>query len=94
MKVCSYGFTFPHRATRFSISSTVTSMPDKWLNYGAQGAVLQALRAHIVEGDIDLAANLPVSVVGDADAARLRDPFETHRNIDAVTKDIVRLARH
>ena len=30
-----------------------------------------------------------MSIVGNADAARFCDPFETHRNIDPVTKDIV-----
>jgi len=32
---------------------------------------------------------LPTSVVRDADTARLCNPFETHCNIDPVTKDIV-----
>ena len=30
-----------------------------------------------------------MSIVGNANPARLRDPFETHCNIDPVTKDIV-----
>jgi hypothetical protein len=53
------------------------------------GDVLQALGTHIVEGDIDLAADLTLRVIGDANAARLRDPLKAHRNIDPVTKDIV-----
>jgi hypothetical protein len=32
---------------------------------------------------------LPVSIVGNADSARLCDPFETHCNIDPITKDII-----
>jgi hypothetical protein len=32
---------------------------------------------------------LPTCVVRNADTAGLSDPFETHRNIDPVTKDIV-----
>jgi hypothetical protein len=47
------------------------------------------LRTHILKGDIYLAANLPVSVVGDANTTRFCDPFETHCNIDAITKDII-----
>jgi hypothetical protein len=30
-----------------------------------------------------------MGIVGDADTARFRDPFETYRNIDPITKDIV-----
>jgi hypothetical protein len=43
----------------------------------------------ILKRYIYLATNLPTSVVRDADAARLCNPFETHCNIDPVTKDIV-----
>ena len=47
------------------------------------------LRTHILKGDIYLAANLPVSVVGDANTTRLGETFETHSNIDAVAEDII-----
>jgi hypothetical protein len=47
------------------------------------------LSAHILEAALNLAPNLPVSIVGNANPTRLCDPFETHRNIDPVTKDIV-----
>jgi hypothetical protein len=53
------------------------------------GDILQYLRTHIVIIDIDLAPNLPMSIVRNVDAAWFCDPFETHRNIDPVTKDIV-----
>ena len=53
------------------------------------GDILQRLRTHVLKSDIDLATNLPVSIVGNANAARFCDLFETHRNIDPVTKDIV-----
>src|SRR5437879_13061649 len=45
--------------------------------------------SHIVEGDVDLSAELASRVVGDANAARLRDPLKAHRNIDRITKDVV-----
>ena len=51
--------------------------------------VLQALKAHIIVGEIDLAADLPVCVVRDADAARLRDSFEAGGDVDAIAKNIV-----
>jgi hypothetical protein len=53
------------------------------------GDILQRLRTCILKGDIYLATNLPVRIVGNAKAARFCDPFETHCNIDAVTKDII-----
>ena len=51
--------------------------------------VFQCLKAHIIVGEIDLAADLPVCVIGDADAARLRDSFEACRDVDAIAKNIV-----
>ena len=53
------------------------------------GDILQYLRTHIVIIDSDLAPNLPVSIVGNANPTRLCDPFETHRNIDPVTIDVI-----
>ena len=53
------------------------------------GDILQGLRTQILKRYIYLATNLPTCVVRDADTARLCDPFETHCNIDPVTKDIV-----
>ena len=53
------------------------------------GNILQRLRTHIVEGDINLAADLPLGVIGNADAAGFRNPFEPRGDVDAVAKDIV-----
>jgi len=53
------------------------------------GDVLQGLRAEIVEDGADLAADLPVRVVGDADAAGLGELFETGSDVDAVAENIV-----
>ena len=53
------------------------------------GDILQKLRTRVLKNDIYLATNLSVSIVGNANAARFCDLFETHRNIDPVTKDIV-----
>src|SRR5712672_3093779 len=51
--------------------------------------ILQVLRTHILEGYIELAADLPVSVVGDADAARLSNSLQPRCDVDAVAKDII-----
>src|SRR5229473_1431043 len=53
------------------------------------GDILQRLRTRVLKGDVYLATNLPVSIVGNTDAARFCDPFETHCNIDPITKDII-----
>jgi hypothetical protein len=47
------------------------------------------LRAHVFKGDIDLAADLPLCVVGYADTAGLRNPLQPRSNIDAIAEDIV-----
>ena len=39
--------------------------------------------------DINLLADLPIGVVGDADAARLGNAFERERDVDAVAEDVV-----
>jgi hypothetical protein len=44
---------------------------------------------HIVDGDTDLAANFPVSVVGDTDAARLCNYLQPHGDVDAIAENIV-----
>ena len=51
--------------------------------------VLQGLLADVIEGDIDLAADLPVRIVGDADAAGLGDALEARGDIDAIAENIV-----
>ena len=51
--------------------------------------VLQVLRTHIFESDIDPAADLALRVVGDANAARLRDPLKARGNVDAVAEDVI-----
>ena len=48
--------------------------------------VLQLLFAHVLEVCVELAAHLPVGVVGYADAAGLSDTFEPRGNIDAVAE--------
>ena len=52
------------------------------------GDVLQLLLARVLEVCVELAAHLPVGVVGDADAAGLGDAFEPRGNIDAVAEDV------
>ena len=51
--------------------------------------ILQGLLTDIIERDVDLAANLPMGVVGDADAARLGDSLEARRDIDTIAENIV-----
>ena len=53
------------------------------------GDVLQRLLAQVVEGDLDLAADLPVRVVRHADAAGLGNAFQPRGDVDAVAEDVV-----
>src|SRR5260370_28447102 len=53
------------------------------------GNILQVLRPHILKGSIDLPTDLTLCIVRDANAARLRNPFKTGGDIDAVAKDII-----
>jgi hypothetical protein len=53
------------------------------------GNVLQGLRPKVIPTDLDLAANLPISVIGYTYAARLSDTLQPSRNVDAIAKDIV-----
>ena len=53
------------------------------------GNVLEGLLAQVIEGDLDLAADLPIGVIGDANAARLGDAFQPRRDVDAVAEDVV-----
>src|SRR5665213_3732366 len=53
------------------------------------GDILQRLLTHVVESEVDLAANLTLRVVGNADRAGLRDPLEASRDIDAVAENVV-----
>src|ERR1700684_4114666 len=53
------------------------------------GDVLQGLRPDVVKSEVDLAANLTLRVIGNADPARLRDALEAGRGIDAIAEDVV-----
>jgi hypothetical protein len=43
---------------------------------------------HILEGNIDFAANLTLRVIRNADAARLGNALKPRRNVDAIAKNI------
>ncbi|MCP1972437.1 hypothetical protein J2R87_006177 [Bradyrhizobium elkanii] len=51
--------------------------------------ILQELRPQVLEGRVDLAANLPLRVIGDADPARFGNPLQARCDVDAIAKDIV-----
>ena len=58
---------------------------------GAQwaGDVLQILLAHIGDGELDFAPDLLIGCGREADAAGLRDAFQTRSDVDAVAEDVV-----
>ena len=47
------------------------------------------MRPKVIAGDLDLAPNLPIGVIGYANAARLGNTLQPGSNVDAVAKDIV-----
>jgi hypothetical protein len=47
------------------------------------------LLTHIIEDDIDLASDLSLCVIGNADATWFRDAFEPGGYVDAVSEDVV-----
>src|SRR5581483_4921873 len=53
------------------------------------GDVFQRLVAHVVIGNLGLAPDLAMRVVGDADATGIGDAFEPRGDVDAVAKDVV-----
>ena len=53
------------------------------------GNVLEGLRPKVVPTDLDLAPDLPIGVVGYANATRLGNALQPGGNVDPVAKDIV-----
>ena len=74
--------------TKLAFRNAIAGVPhapgSHWL-----GNILQALLADVVEEKVDLAPNLPVGIVGQADATRLRYSLQSCCDVDAVTEDIV-----
>src|SRR6476659_196675 len=71
-----------------ALRNAVAGMPhapgSHWL-----GNIFQILFAYIVEEKVDLAPKLPVGIVGQADAARLRYSLQSCCDVDAVTEYVV-----
>ena len=53
------------------------------------GNVLEGLRPKVVAGNLDLAPDLPIGVIRNADAARLCNAFKPCGDVDAVTENVV-----
>jgi len=72
----------------------VGAFDDGAVNTQRPGDVFEALLAEIGKLGLDLAAHLPKSVIGNADAAGLGNAFEPCRDVDAVTEDVVALDQY
>src|SRR5450755_5166212 len=75
-------------AGRFGIAGPAHPFGTRQTRIGS-AIFLQRLRTQILKRNIYLATNLPMCIVGNADTARLCDPFETHCNIDPITIDVI-----
>jgi hypothetical protein len=53
------------------------------------GDILQVLLADVVERTVDLAANMPMRIVGDADTARFGNSLKARCDVDPIAEDIV-----
>ena len=77
-----------HRRTGLRHCSALTTKlnPPRshWLGY-----VLEVLRAKVIEGNFDLAPDLPLRVIRNADTTGLGDPFEPGRDVHTVAENIV-----
>src|SRR5882762_11774065 len=51
--------------------------------------ILKQLRPHIITGNLNLAPDLPISIVGHADAARFSNALKASSYVDAIAEDIV-----
>src|SRR6186713_1114598 len=71
-------------AFRNAVAGLTHAPGTHWL-----GNILQILFSDIVEQKIDLAPNLTMGIVGQADAAGLRYSLEARCDVDAVTEHIV-----
>jgi hypothetical protein len=51
--------------------------------------IFKGLLSHIIAGDLDLATNLPIGVVGHADPTRFGYAFKAGSDVDAIAEDII-----
>jgi hypothetical protein len=51
--------------------------------------VLELLLAHVIDGEIELAAHIFINPTRDANAAGLRQPLQTRRDVRAVPEDVI-----
>src|ERR1700757_1389339 len=50
--------------------------------------VLELLLACILEGDVEFVPDLPVGIIGDANAAKLGNALQSCRDVDAIAVDV------
>src|SRR5258706_1476917 len=55
----------------------------------ADSNILEGLRSHIITGNLDLAPDLPIGIIGHADPARFGDALKAGSNVDAIAEDVV-----
>ena len=56
--------------------------------------ILDALLAHVLEGEVEPVAYLIADDPADADPARFSQAFETRRNVHSISEDIVLLRKY
>ena len=66
----------------------MTSQPNPPRPYRISN-IFEGLLSHIITGNLDLAPDLPIGIIGHAHPARFGDALKAGSNIDTITKDIV-----
>jgi len=51
--------------------------------------IFEGLLSHIITGNLDLAPDLPIRIIGHADPARFGDALKAGSNVYAITEDVV-----
>jgi hypothetical protein len=51
--------------------------------------ILEGLRSQIITGNLDLAPDLPIGIIGNADPARVSDALKAGSNVNALAEDVI-----
>jgi hypothetical protein len=51
--------------------------------------IFEGLRSHVITGNLDLAPDLPIGIIGHADPARFGDALKAGSNVDSIAEDVV-----
>src|SRR5262249_60189595 len=80
--------------TMWGRGSAIPNLKDHAVGAQRAGDVLQILLAHVVDCDVELAANLLVGGGRQADPARLGNGFQARGDVDRIAEDVIAFGQH